>query len=158
MCWFSISKKWKSWEVPDVVGLGSFLVTHSETWKLICTPLRHCHFENDMISDSVFRFVNQCNLHNYYLTRVLCLSMKGTWLLPDKSDSVFWCVFQWKWHNFYLTRVIPLSATSCPTLSRIPSTRSQVLQFLLSEGRQSQVWVKIYSAWKYDQRWSEVWV
>ena len=82
--------------------------------------------------------------------------MKGTWLLPDKSDSVFWCVFQWKWHNFYLTRVIPLSATSCPTLSRIPSTRSQVLQFLLSEGRQSQVWVKIYSAWKYDQRWSEV--
>ena len=132
MCRFSIPKKWKSWEVPDVVGFGSFLVTHSETWKLKLHPtLLQSHFESDMI----------IAWQEWFLFP-LCISMKVTWLLPDKSDSVFHCVFQWKWHDYYLTRVIPLSATSCPTLSRIPSTRSQVLQFLLSEGRQSQVWVK----------------
>ena len=50
MCRFSIPKKWKSWEVPDVVGFGSFLVTHSETWKLkLHLTLLQSHFESDMI-------------------------------------------------------------------------------------------------------------
>ena len=35
----------------------------------------------------------------------------------------------------YLTRVMPFSETSWPTLSSTPSTRSHVLQFLLSGGR-----------------------
>ena len=42
------------------------------------------------------------------------------------------------WESADLTNVIPLSATSCPSLSRIPSTRSQVLQFL--ESGEEQTW------------------
>ena len=68
-------------------------------------------------------------------------TIKTTWLMVNLSFGAFQSQQHHRDNN--LTRVIPLSATSCPTLSRIPRTRSQVLQFFPSEGEQGLSLIKI---------------